>query len=612
MFRNVIICLLSIVLGPVVIFAGPTIDDLAPNDSVFVASVKNVQDSLERLKRTQLWALWESDQVKALRAEAVEKCTRKLDELLEELGVEEGSLVPPQGTVGIAVFPVMQEDLDATVPGFLFLADFGADADKTGKLIDAVIAKAEEELDLEYEEQEILGRTVYSFDLSDMSAQGIFEAEETETDQPAPMMFAPDPTDVFEMVSALHYVRDGTRFIVCTDLDTLSDALEAIDGDDRVGLEKHEDYQAVVDRLGEVDAYAVLLTRDIARVVAGAEPMMAQMFQSMIQMILGDIKALGCGVRLDSPAAMFEETFVVYMPNGKAGLTALMDTEAPRRDLPPFVGPDAIGYTSMNFEFDGVMEFVRSIGRMNPMLQATIDQLLVEYGTTIENVFAALGPQIHSTVTLSRPIDLSSMKSLYAIECSKPDLIEQVLAEHAGQLDLEPRDFLGRRIYSMPANPMMRMGGPMMGGAGGDGFSIGFGGGYLMIGTTSLVEDALRATGQAGMPSLGDDPAFQQAIRALPAEGVVSWGLANTVDYIEFLKEVIVILQRQEIEQMKLWNPEYAKEMEDELAAKPPPPWRQFDMEILKRYLGPMAWQVHSDPDGFVGTYYLFQAPGTQ
>ena len=86
MFRNVIICLLSIVLGPVAIFAGPTIEDLAPNDSVFVASVKNVQDSLERLKRTQLWALWESDQIKALRTEAVEKCTQKLDELLEELG----------------------------------------------------------------------------------------------------------------------------------------------------------------------------------------------------------------------------------------------------------------------------------------------------------------------------------------------------------------------------------------------------------------------------------------------------------------------------------------------------------------------------------------------
>ena len=60
-------------------------------------------------------------------------------------------------------------------------------------------------------------------------------------------------------------------------------------------------------------------------------------------------------------------------------------------------------------EFHGVMEFVRSIGRMNPMLQGPIDQLLVEYGTTIENVLAALGPQIHSTVTLSRPIDLTKI-----------------------------------------------------------------------------------------------------------------------------------------------------------------------------------------------------------
>ena len=84
------------------------------------------------------------------------------------------------------------------------------------------------------------------------------------------------------------------------------------------------------------------------------------------------------------------------------------------------------------------------------------------------------------------------------------------------------------------------------------------------------------------------------------------------MDYIEFFKDIDLMVQRQMIDQMKLWNPEYAKEMEDELAAKPPPPWRQFDIEILKRYLGPMAWQVQSDSNGFVGTYYLFQAPGTQ
>ncbi|MCZ6494076.1 MAG: hypothetical protein O6933_08365, partial [Planctomycetota bacterium] len=60
------------------------------------------------------------------------------------------------------------------------------------------------------------------------------------------------------------------------------------------------------------------------------------------------------------------------------------------------------------------------------------------------------------------------------------------------------------------------------------------------------------------------------------------------------------------------WNPEYAKEMEDELAAKPPPPWRQVDPGSQKRCLCPIAGQVQSDSNGFVGTYYLFQAPGTQ
>jgi hypothetical protein len=595
-------------VGTTAAFAQPAIERLAPADSVVVVSIKDFQSSMERLERTGLWALWQSDQMKALRADALEKGKEHLDEILQELGVDEESLVAPHGPLGFAVFPGTADRFNASEPGFLVMADYGPQAFKMSRLIDAVIAKADEEGDVEYRLNEVLGRTVYSFDLSDLELDGVFELEDDRMNQ-MPQMPVPDPTDVLDVIEKLHYVRDGNRFMLCSDLGALTEALEVLDGEDRAGLENREDFQAVLRQLGEVDGYGVLLTRDIARMLGGGDPM-AMMIQGMIQAFLGDIRALGAGVRLDGPASMVEETFAVYMPNGKAGLTALMDTGSPRRDPPPFVGPDAIAYSRMNFEFNGIINLLREMGRANPMLQVQIDSLLLDHGETIDQVTSALGPEVHSVLELSRPIDLSSLKTLYAIRSSRPEQLDTLLAQHAPKMGLEPRDFLGNRVYSISFNPLM-MAGPMMPGAGGDGYSIGFGGGHVMIGTTSLVEDALRASGKADLPTLADDPDYRRALAAIPAENTVAWGVMDLVEYLDFFKDFDLMLRQQMIEQMKQWNPEYADEMQAELEDQEAAPWRKFDTTELKRYLGPVVWEFRATDDGFVGTSHLL-APAAE
>ncbi len=62
------------------------------------------------------------------------------------------------------------------------------------------------------------------------------------------------------------------------------------------------------------------------------------------------------------------------------------------------------------------------------------------------------------------------------------------------------------------------------------------------------------------------------------------------------------------IRQLRQWNPEYAQQMEAELGAKEPGPWNEFDLAILRLYVGPLVWQVRSTDDGFVGTYDLLAA----
>ena len=602
MIRNLWVWPISIGVAATAVPAQPTIDRLAPADSVFLANLYSVQRSMERLKGTELWTLWQSAEVKGLRDKLIEACKEHLDEFFEELGVDQETLPLPQGDLGVAVFPVEGQAGGESV-GFLLLADFGDNVDAALGLVDAVMERAEADGDLQYTESELLGRTVLTFDPSDLKVLGL---DDMLLNDMAPVMPMVDPADLFETITKLHFVRDGTRFMLCSDLGSLRAALEVIDGDDRAGFADEEVFLAVREQLGEVDGYAVLLTREFAEMLAAGNPM-GMMIQQMVTRILGDIRAVGAGFRLGGPSLIIQERFAVYMPDGTAGLTALIETETPRRDLPSFVAPDAVAYSRMNFEFDGVMGFLRDLGRADPMLGAWLDMFLVDHGAKIEQVCAALGPQIHNVVTLKRPINLGSLKSLTAIRSQRPGQVEAVLAEFAPAMGMEPRDFLGHRIYSLAFNPFM-MGMPAMPGVDQEGLSIGFGGGYVMIGATSMVEDALRAAGRQGLPTLADDGAMRRAIRALPGRSAIAWGLMNVVDYLEYLKNFNAMMQDQMLGQMREFDPRMAEQMEAGRAAQKQFPLDEIDLELLQRYLGPVAWQIRAHDEGFVGSSYLFEA----
>ena len=58
------------------------------------------------------------------------------------------------------------------------------------------------------------------------------------------------------------------------------------------------------------------------------------MIEPMLNQMVGDIRGLGYAVRLDAPDAMLEQTMAVHMPNGRSGLTSLLDTAAPRGTIP--------------------------------------------------------------------------------------------------------------------------------------------------------------------------------------------------------------------------------------------------------------------------------------
>ncbi|MCH8260036.1 MAG: hypothetical protein IIC46_07505 [Planctomycetes bacterium] len=593
-------------------YAQPSIEQLAPPDSVVIVSVSNVAASLDRLQQTKLWELWETPQVQQLRADFIEQLTERIDEMLEQLGVEKDTLVPPQGALGFALFPITPEDLDAPSSGMLLVADYGENADKTGELIDAAIAEADDNPDIKYEVQEINGLSVYSFDLS-----GLEFEEQIEPDfapampMPIPMPMG-DPSEMLTPPTKFHFVRDGSVFIVCTDLDRLTEAIQDEPGGDEPGLTEREDYQAIMDQLGESDAYAILLMRDMGKMAAANDPMgmgMAGMMQEMLKTIIGDIQGAGLSLRLDSDSALVEETVVVYMPNGKSGLTALLDTETPRGALPAFVGPDTVNYVRLNFEFENLPDLVMQVMQIFAMMMMPDPEMMQEIQNMVTRLCNTLGQEIHVVSTLTRPITAESFSTVLAVKCTQPQEFENFVAEFGPKGGFEPREFLGQRIYSREIPPMM-MPGMAMGGAAIE-VSIGISGGYALFGPTAGVEQAMRAVGEVKLPSLEQEASYQRAVDALPNEPAVGIGYSNSADMFDATMKKNQLAAKQMIEQIKEFDPEVAAEIEQEQLAMLEQ-WEAIDADLLSQFIGPSAWYVRATDDGFIMRVYLLAPVGDE
>jgi hypothetical protein len=602
----------------------PSIAELAPDSSVLIAGIDSAALTMERLKRTPIWDLWQSEQMLEMRAEFMGQVEEGLDEMLQELGLEREAVQPPTGQLGFVFFVVEDEEMGLPGPGFLMVADYGENADQTAELFEAAMKKAEEEGELQYEERDISGRTVRCFDLAASQEQGEEEGQWDEEDEDLPpgMEGMSGPQDMMmQFLQELYFVREGSAFLLCSNMEALQGAFEVCDGAAHDGLAQREDFRAVMRQIGDNDFYAALLLRDLGPLIAANDPTMMMMtLGPMLGGIIGDIKGFGMGYRLDGPVAMLEQTVSVYMPNGKAGLTALLDTQTPRGELPAFVGPNALSYTAMNFEFDGVPALVERVMSMLPFLSMPPGQGEADAPSPqemIAQLFSCFGRKVHVVQTLDRPIAVDSLKQLAAIECVKPDELDNFLSAMGPDIGMEGRDFLGRRVYTMDASNFAMMAPmpvqPGMAAAGETSMSIGIGGALAFVGPTSAVEQALRTVADPQNASLGDEAAFQRACALLQNEKAIAWGYADVLDGMEAQMEVARLQMEQLMEELQAQDPDIAAELGDLNVSQMGAGMEileQIDYDLLRQYIGPSAWDAVATDDGFLIRSYTLAAEG--
>ena len=571
---------------------------------------------MDHVHATPMWTLWQSDQMKKLRADAIKEMGEGLDKMFEELGVDKDSLVQPSGAAGLAVFTVRDEN-GLHQPALLAFADYGdaAKADKTSTLIQAALERGEKEKQLEFDSKEVDGRTIYSVDLSMMKPQEDDEAGDEFNPEMIPL---PSPDELMQGMDKLHYVRDANSFFAATDLTALTDALENIEAKATSGrVADRPEYQASLTSVGEADVYGALLTRDVLDLLAANDEMgMMEMLRPMIRTMFGEVQAYGFGMRIDGATAMLEQIVTAYMPNGKAGLTKLVDMPLQQGTVPAFVGPDAVSYTAVSFKFSGLMDVIRQVVNSNPMMAGQFGPQIEAVAPQVTQITSALGNQMQWSTSVSKPFTVDNMHKLMAIECSNPQEFENAFAEMAGQAGIEARDFLGQRIYTISEDMMMMM--PME--AAGP-VSLGIGGGFVLVGPTAAVEQGLRATSEAGGASITSSNDFQRAVATLSKEGVIAWGYTDTIDSLEaslaVQRERMESLIKQMREDAAEWGDEDAdmKGIQDRMEAQMRESlkiWDDIDFNLLRQHIGPSAWEVRSNENGFVMRAYLLSATGAK
>lgn len=582
-----------------------TIERLAPENSLFVAGIKNTKETYARWERTTLPKLMELDAIKKSSEEAMEeapvsdKYEQLLEEILKEMGADEDpSKISPQGAMGLAYY-LRTDDEDASRhPAVFVFADFGENAERVQTLIDRMLAEADEDPDVEYDLEEVMGRKVFSFTGPAMDDEAMGEALDEfspDMDLPIPM---PGVQNFFEGMNKVHFTRDGNTFFASSDMQQITDVFEMIDKKTGTALADSDSFQGARAMLGDGDGYAMLFMQPFFQMMAEEDPTFA-MTQGMVSSFVGDVKAIGMGMRLDGTKAMVEGSLAAYMPNGKSGITMLLDRQTGRAEVPAFIGANTISFSSINLDMAGVGKLLKEFVSGNPMIEANLGEMMPQIEQVIDTMANTLGDRMYSAMTLDRPITVESMGTLFGIVCKDAKAFENGVSELIGQMGFQPRDFLGQRIYGMDPEMAAMMEMP------GGGPGLGIGSGYIFMGQQNAIELAMRSTQQADGPTLAGESSYQRAMSALSSDGLVAWGYMDMTQVAEAQLVTMKQQRAETIEWMKEFNPEYAEELANE--PDPTKHWNEESFQQLRELIGPASWQLRSTDRGFVTNFYQFK-----
>lgn len=553
-----------------------SIRSLAPQKSILVAGIDDLDASRERFALTPLSAWWHSPEVTQASREWREGLDRSLDRMTQELGVPRESVAWPS-SIGVALYGELDEETGTEAAAFFAFVDWAKEAEKFEALYEAAIKRLERERKVPFEIEEIKGRRVYVFPIPD------------EADADADDFDDFDDFDDMGFGSPVEFdrycvTRDGSRLLLSSGVAAMEDLIVAVEGDRARRIADNDDFKGSMELVGaSPDVFAVLLTGPIQTAAAQFAGPQFAFVQPTIAKLFGDIRGYSFGLTVDGKEAPLEQSIGIFVPGRKVGLLSLL-AAGPIAGAPPIVPADAIGYNRINVRAADLMRIVEDVVAGLPEMQGEQVKMLLEpFGPTLKTALGAMGPAIHVWDTVQRPVTPESQRTVAAVAVSDQKAAESLLQVFGPQVGLAPRDFLGNAIYA-GEDPT---------------FAVGFGGRFMFLGSTDSVEQGLRAVGRAEGGGLDEDPVFRQAMSGVRGDDLIGYGFTDTIESLQVQKSLL-----DQVQMMGIVGEEGSNKLE--IAAIDLDVDLDFEQlrkllnpELAKEYFGPSIWTLRSVERGF-------------
>jgi len=566
--------IISTIIMSSLVLSDVLIEDVLPDTAIVVVSVRNSADLSNKLEAIGVcdiaceFAQYMMDEIEEVDfAVLSETC----DNLLNIMGLEKGNLPPcPSGKVQAGIYPVVDYEASTVSIGLLAIAELGNS--KWSSIIENSMTDLASEMNLQMEDVDLAGESVWMLSTTADTSVGDVDLS---------------GIDLERMYIALH----SGYLVVGSDPEGVASAIDVINGnEEKDSLSNSDLWTELTSRVkdkGDVSG-AILLTNLADTIMQMDDSGMSMMILPMVKSFVGDVDGIMETVTFDSTGNIaLDASYTIYMGDGRNGLLGLISDKTADVEIPSYVTHDTLSYSQIQIDTDKVVPFLMETISSNPMLAMQIGPQSDQIEQVLQQAFSPLGSQVHMLTTGYLPINNDSLGYLVAIECIDEPAFNDFLVTVMPGIGADPTDFLGYQIYTLDLGDGMMM--PME-----LSFSFTVAGGYVFLGSTRPVEQALRSIANPEKSYLASNDDALQYISRADASG---WGYADTAKTMEIQSQVMEDISEDMFADMEAFDPEMAAEMRKEFEDSRKQ--RAAIMKIFSRLFGQTSWNLNTDSNGF-------------
>ncbi len=510
-------------------WAAPAFEKSSPENTIAFVTVRSMPAFQQHLKADALYAIWQEPSVQKFLEKPVESLRQKLAEAEGNSGVkfdEIWSLFHGQVAVALTDDPANPD-----APTAMLLVDVGNDGDRAMKLMALIEAASNKGPDTPKE----------------TTVEETYEGVKLIHMRPAENQGAKD--------EAQHdtYGVAGDVFILGTSDAAIKRAISFFKTPPEKSLATTAAYKAVLQNLSpEADALAFV---DFAQVIALANKRAAdpngghdetQSPQNFDALGLTGLGGAGLGVTF-GPDFRTVQLFAQTVGERK-GIVKILAPAPGELHSGAEAPADAATFFSARFDPAGIFEEIEKIVTvMNPpvmaILNAQMDALSKQLGEPFDlrkDVLSVFGPRLAAYSRYEQPAQPgASQQVIFMLDIVNKaafqgmwDKLNKVQPRFFGQF--QPRDYLGQQMYVLtpPGQPQ-----PPPEGQAAPAF-VATDREFIFSPSVEALEAHLRRM-NAGGPTLRDQPAFQESLKTIPADGRVAFGFEDRSRQMEYILKAI-------------------------------------------------------------------------